>query len=263
MKVRALADGGTFAELHGAGPLVAVLCHGWGRNRQDLSALADAVASRSGGTVAALDLPGFGAAPEPAQPIGSAGYADLVAEALRELATTSGTGTAPVLFGHSFGGRVALCCAAAHPHLMSGLVLAGVPLLRTDGAARRRPPMPFRWARWLRRRGLLSERRMEALRQRYGSADYRAASGVMRQILVRVIAEDYTAELTRLTCPVSFVWGDDDSAAPLDQARRAAGLVKDLRHFDHFEGVGHDVHHLRTEEVAGAIVELVPAGGHL
>ena len=28
---------------------------------------------------------------------------------------------------------------------------------------------------------------MEALRRRYGSADYRAAEGVMRQVLVRVV----------------------------------------------------------------------------
>ena len=63
---------------------------------------------------------------------------------------------------------------------------------------------------------------MEAARRRYGSADYRNAEGVMRQVLVRTLAEDYEDQLAAIHCPVTLVWGDDDTAAPLAMARAAA-----------------------------------------
>jgi pimeloyl-ACP methyl ester carboxylesterase len=63
---------------------------------------------------------------------------------------------------------------------------------------------------------------MEAARQRYGSADYRAASGVMRDVLVRTVGERYDVALAALRCPVTFVWGDDDTAAPLGATKEAA-----------------------------------------
>jgi pimeloyl-ACP methyl ester carboxylesterase len=61
---------------------------------------------------------------------------------------------------------------------------------------------------------------MEALRQRYGSEDYRAASGIMRGVLVRTLAEDYSAALSAVRCPVELVWGDDDTAVPLSIAEQ-------------------------------------------
>ena len=66
---------------------------------------------------------------------------------------------------------------------------------------------------------------MESLRQRYGSPDYRAASGVMRQVLVRTVNETYDDQLRSVTCPVELVWGDDDTEAPLSVAERAAALL--------------------------------------
>ena len=66
---------------------------------------------------------------------------------------------------------------------------------------------------------------MEALRQRYGSPDYRAAQGVMRQVLVRVVNETYDDQLRALQCPVELVWADDDTEAPLAVAEGVAGLL--------------------------------------
>jgi pimeloyl-ACP methyl ester carboxylesterase len=80
----------------------------------------------------------------------------------------------------------------------------------------------YRVVRTLHRWHLVDERRMEAARQRYGSVDYRAASGVMREVLVRTVVERYDTQLAALRCPVTFVWGDDDTAAPLAKARQAA-----------------------------------------
>jgi len=94
---------------------------------------------------------------------------------------------------------------------------------------RAKPPPAFRLVRSLRRLGLVSEARLEAARQRYGSADYRASEGVVRGVLVRLLAEDYEPALAALRCPVELVWGEDDAEAPLAVAERVRTMVPGAR----------------------------------
>lgn len=56
--------------------------------------------------------------------------------------------------------------------------------------------------------------------------DYAAASGVMRQVHGRVVAESYEAELGRISCPVTLVWGDDDTTVPLAVAEAALARLR-------------------------------------
>ena len=204
-----LLDGRVFADRTPGGSPSVLALHGWQRSRADL---ADAVA----GTPALLvDLPGFGASPPPPAAWGSRDYAELLAPVLDD-------GEPWTLVGHSFGGRVAVQLAALRPERVRALVLTGVPLLR--GPSSGRSPAPYRLARALHRRGVLPESLMERARQQYGSADYRAATGVLRDTLVRLVNEDYRDLLPQVTAPVDLVWGAKDTAAPLEMAQRAQAL---------------------------------------
>ena len=198
----------------------------------------------------ALDLPGFGSAPVPDAVWGSSDYARAVAAVLEEMTTQV------VVLGHSFGGRVAVHLAASRPERIAGLVLSGVPLHRAAGS-RSRPPLRLRVARQLAAHGLVSQERIEVLRQRYGSDDYRAASGVMRDILVRTLAEDYTDVLARVRCPVELVWGDDDTAAPLAVAERAKHELSDA-HLVVCPGAGHLTPVTVPDQLRAAIERLKP-----
>jgi pimeloyl-ACP methyl ester carboxylesterase len=239
--LKAFDEGRLFGASFGDGGVPWVLAlHGWARTHQDWRA---ALGARATGTVAqgsasvpgpapvgeelagvgamaavALDLPGFGATPPPPEAWGSADYAAALVPVFAELQVPA------VVVGHSFGGRVALHLAAAHPDLVKALVLTGVPLTRQT-ARRPKSPVRYRLGRALYGRGLVSEARMEALRRRYGSPDYRAATGVMRQVLVRTVNETYDDQLLAVRCPVELVWGDDDTEAPLSVAETAAGLL--------------------------------------
>lgn len=179
-----------------------------------------------------LDLPGFGATPAPPDGWGSAEYAAAVAWVLDEL-----DGPAIVL-GHSFGGRIALHLAAARPDRVAGLLVTGVPQL-----IRRVPPrakLGYRVAHRLNRLGVVSDDRMEMRRRRSGSADYRASTGVLRDVFVRLMAEDYEAQLAAVQAPVSMVWGECDTAAPVAIAEQAAGLVPGGRvKLEVLPGIGH------------------------
>jgi pimeloyl-ACP methyl ester carboxylesterase len=223
--LESFCEGRLFAERTGTAPVQVVGLHGWARSRADLAG------PLAGLNALAFDLPGFGASPPPPAVWGSADYAVLVAEAVASL------GRPQVLLGHSFGGRVAIKIAAAAPELVAGVVLAGVPLLRNRRAGAS-PAWRFRAGRWGHRHGLVSAERMDKLRYRYGSPDYRAATGVMRAVLVRVVNESYEADLAAVTCPVELVWGANDTAAPLAAARQACGLLRDGR-LEVIEGAGH------------------------
>lgn len=257
MRLRAPADGAILADLDGDGPPAVVALHGWGRDRGDLAAVCRLVAAEHT-TTASLDLPGFGGAPDPPAAWGAADYADVAARAIGELGVDAEHPV--VLLGHSFGGRVAVCLAAAHPDLVAGLVLVGVPLLRLDDGARSRPAWRFRLGRRLHRLGLVSDARMEALRRRHGSADYAAAQGVVREVLVRLVAETYEDELRSVRAPTAFVWGERDTAAPPEVAERAAALVADARGVDVVAGATHDVHREHPERVADAVQALLAEG---
>jgi pimeloyl-ACP methyl ester carboxylesterase len=243
--LRAYGDGNLFGEPYGEGPIRVVWLHGWARRGQDFALAATQLAAAGVASVA-LDLPGFGSSPAPSSPGGARHYAALLVPTLR------GLGDEPiVLVGHSFGGRVATVIAATNPELVRALVLTGVPLIRRSAAAK--PPAAYRLVRWLHSRGLVGDRRLESARQRYGSTDYRRATGVIRDVLVATVNESYEDELRRLSMPVAMVWGSQDREVPSDVARDAAAMVASPHTLRFVEGVGH----LLPTEAPGELVDEV------
>jgi len=228
--LRAFGGGALFGDVAGEGPPRVLAFHGWGRRGTDFAA------SLQGISYIALDLPGFGATPAFDEPQGAGGYAEAVLPVLGEMAAR------PILVGHSFGGRVAVVLASRYPERIGGLVLTGVPLLRRSPSSR--PRLGYRLWRWGHRAGLVSDPRMERIRRRYGSADYRAATGVMRQTLVTAVHESYENELRMIQAPVCLVWGADDTEVPPHIAHKvkdlltASGVEVSL---DVLPGVGHSV----------------------
>lgn len=235
------AGGAIFGERFGDGPPQVLAMHGWGRDRRDFGEVLQGL------DAVAVDLPGFGASPEPTEVLGAAGFADLVAPILDEFNEPA------VVVGHSFGGRVAVHLAVTRPDRVAAMVLVGVPLLRRSGIGVPPPPVLYRLIRSMHRTGLVGDERMERARQRYGSADYRVAQGVMRSVLVRVVNESYESQLNEILQPVHLLWGNDDTEVPLEVAERA---VTHLRHgrLQVLEGVGHHVCLEAPEAVRAAVL---------
>lgn len=247
MPLVSISSGALFAERLGSGPLRVLALHGWGRRGADFSASLGHI-----GTLA-LDLPGFGASPPPESVEGASGYAQLI-EPVFEMFDEP-----PVVVGHSFGGRVAVARHAAFPGSFRGLVLAGVPLVRRSGPARK-PALAYRMARLANRIGILSDEAMEQQKQKRGSDDYRAARGVMRDILVKVVNESYEQELEALDVPVRLLWGANDTEVPVSVAEQAeviirgAGAPVELTVLD---GVGHHIPLQAPDQLRRSVDELL------
>jgi pimeloyl-ACP methyl ester carboxylesterase len=108
-------SGGTSAQADGR---AYVLVHGLGMAHEYWQALAELL--EPSGTVYALDLPGFGDAPQPSVPLSMAESGELVAALL----VAEGIDH-PVLVGHSAGAQVVAETTARHPELVDRLVLIG------------------------------------------------------------------------------------------------------------------------------------------
>lgn len=207
------AGGRIYGTRHGDAPARVIALHGWGRTHADFSKVL------AGYDAIAVDLPGFGSTPEPPDAWGSPEYAALIADLLREQSSP------PVVLGHSFGGRVGIHLAADYPELISGLVLTGAPLIRVGVGTK--PKAGYRVVRWLNKRGVVSDARMEEARKKYGSSDYANSSPSMRAVHVKLVNENYDEQIARATGPIAMVWGDDDTAAPLAGANELASRLGD------------------------------------
>jgi len=239
--ITALADGRLLAEKTGATPPTVVALPGWMRSATDFGPIVDGLDAVS------IHFPGFGTTPEPSTVWGSEDYAEEVASAISSFGPV-------ILVAHSFGGRVAVRLAAKYPQYVSGIVLTGVPLLRLTPAPA--PPLSFRIARTLAKKGILPKSVLEKQRQKRGSADYLAAQGVMRDILVRVINEDYRDDLARITVPVRMVWGENDTAATADAGLAASQLISQST-FRSITGAGHLLEGDLRTAVRGELLAMV------
>ena len=197
-----------------------VWAHGWGQDRRALSSLAEALSGQ--GSHLLLDFPGFGESPAPSHAWDTGDYADAAAELLANRPPAAKT----IWVGHSFGCRVGLQLAARHPESVSGLFLiAGAGLPRQRSVPERvRLSARVRTFKALKCAAPLLGLDVEALRRRFGSADY-ANAGEMRAVLAKVVKEDLSDVARQVRCPVHLVYGENDSETPPDIGERLSRLI--------------------------------------
>lgn len=219
----------------GDGPDVLML-HGWGASMRLVEPLAQRLVPL-GYRVHMLDMPGFGATPLPTSAWSVLDYAKFVLAFLDHHALDR-----VLLFGHSFGGRLGLVLGADHPARLVRMALANSAGVRAQPSRAGRLRLAAYRTALNSLRAVHLSRQANALqdwyRNRYGSADYRAAQGVLRESFVRIVNEDLLPYAARVQVPTLLFWGDRDEETPLWQGRLLEQTIPDAG-LVLWEGAGH------------------------
>jgi len=218
-----------------------VFLHGWGSSLQVFEKIQQYFEPDF--HVFAIDLPGFGKSQEPNDVWGVYEYTAFIEEFFK-LKNISN----PILVGHSYGGRISIVYASRNPVLK-------LVLLDSAGIKPHRPlsyyikVYTYKFVRailpYLVGRTKANEI-IENYRKQAGSSDYKSASATMRQVLVKSVNEDLKSVMPQIKAPTLLVWGENDTATPVSDARTMeklipnAGLVvlKNAGHFSFVEKAG-------------------------
>ncbi len=216
----------------GDGPAM-IIMHGWGCKGSTVKSIADIAAEQH--TVYNLDLPGFGDSSEPAEVWGVEDYVAMLEEFVDRLEINR-----PIILGHSFGGRVGILYSTRHD--VDKLILvdaAGIKPRRslkyyfkvyTFKAGKHLSRLLFGRKR--------AEERIERMRKRGGSSDYASASPMMRMILTKTVNQDLKYAMPHIKAPTLLIWGENDTATPLRDAKIMDRLIPDAGLVS-FPGCGH------------------------
>lgn len=213
------------------------LLHGWASNKELYDSVCRTLSEKY--RTIAFDLPGMGGSDEPPEAWDVDRFADLCIRFIESFNEKK-----VILLGHSYGGRVIIKTAVRDslPFEISKIILV-------DSAG----IMPKRGLSYKLRVGTyklskklfslppvkkLFPNAVENSRKKKGSADYAAASPVMRGCLVKAVNEDLTPLLSLVKQETLLIWGTADTATPITDGEKMessmpnAGLAK-------INGAGH------------------------
>lgn len=198
-------------ELYGNKGKSAILLHGWGQNTEMMAFIGEYLKKHF--KVYNLDFPGFGLSDEPMVAWGCEDYTNFLHNFCTKLKIDN-----PILIGHSFGCRIAL--RYAHKYDVHRMVLTGAAGIKDDHSV----SWYIKTYSYKLAKKLFPEY-AKKYSEKLGSSDYKNASGVMRQTLVKVVNDDVKDLLKDINVETLLVYGDKDEATPIEKGRLMEKLM--------------------------------------
>lgn len=210
-----------------------VLMHGWGCSSATLLSIQNLL--QNDFRIINIDLPGFGNSSEPQSVWGVYEYADVIEKLLAHENIVD-----PIMLGHSYGGRIAIIYASRNN--VAKLILVDAAGIKP----RRSLKYYFKVYSYKFMKHVLplvlgqqrGQRLLDRYRSRVGSSDYRQASQRMRAIMSKSIAQDLKHLMPLIKAPTLLIWGENDTATPLSDAKTMNRLIPDSG-LVAFPGCGH------------------------
>lgn len=201
-----------------------LLLHGWNSSYTVYNGIINLLKSRY--RVVALNFPGCDGSDTMENPWTLEDYCNFVLKFMAALNIEN-----PIMFGHSHGGRVTLKMAAegmVNPPKIVLLDSAGlIPKKSFKQKFRAKSFKVIKWFLTLPIIKKFSGGLLEKARNYYGSADYNAASEVLRKTLVSLVNTDLRDIIGNITSPTLLIWGENDTATPLADAKIIESKIKD------------------------------------
>jgi pimeloyl-ACP methyl ester carboxylesterase len=211
-----------------------VLIHGIGMGRKVFGDLTHRLAER--GRVIAIDLPGYGEAPEPPRTPTMERLGDLVAAFIRSESLVD-----PVIIGHSMGTQVAVAAVTRHPELTDRVVLVAPTV---NDRERRAVTQLLRLGQDL----LIESPKVLVL----GGREYIRAGPNLRSKMRAMLAHRPEDAYPHVAARVLVLRGEDDLVVPHDWCERIVAALPDAR-LEEVEGHGHETM-IRDAAPAAALI---------
>ena len=192
-----------------------IILHGWGCNSTTVRSIARDLEDNM--RVFSIDLPGHGKSDEPKTIWGTQDYADFVAKFIRLQKLEN-----PSLIGHSFGGRTSIAYAAGNPDINKIVLVDSAGIVPKRTLKYYYKVYSYKLLKKIISLSLGKEKApaaIEKLLKKRGSADYQSASPVMRAIMSKCVNEDLRDIMPRINVPTLLVWGENDTATPISDAK--------------------------------------------
>lgn len=190
-----------------------VLVHGWGANTEKLKPLSEELKSL-GWRIFLIKIPGFDV-PAPDSVWGVKEYSNYLYKNSLDFFKNQPF----YVFGHSFGGRLAIKLASSPKPQIKGIILCSTSGISRLGLLRRtffkilarmvKIFIPLEGLAYFLRK---------LIYKLAGSSDYQKTEGIIREIFKKVIAEDLKPLLKQINIPTLILWGGKDRVTPLSDA---------------------------------------------
>ena len=191
-----------------------VLLHGWGAATYNLEPLKSEF-EKLGWQVLLPQLAGF-ENPAPKEVWGIKEYSNYV----REEAVNVFGKDKFFVFGHSFGGGVAIKLASSNSKNLSGVILCA-----TRGISRGKSVKRLLFTTLAKTGKLflvtpqLAQKFRKLLYKAAREHDYEKTQGIMREVFKKVVSEDLKPSLHNIKVPTLILWGEDDKMTPIKDAK--------------------------------------------
>ncbi len=204
----------------GSGKCV-VFLHGWGA---DIHSFDFVIPSLAGFRAIRIDLPGHGESSQPCRTYGVDDFCACVKALLENIGVKS-----PVLVGHSNGGRVIIKLLSDGFEAEKAVLIDSAGIIPKRSFSYKFKVWRYKTAKKLIKLfcGKKANEKLEALRKKHGSADYKNASGVMRDTMVSLVNTNLEPCLEKINVPTLLIWGTEDTATPISDAKLMEKRIKD------------------------------------
>lgn len=214
-----------------------LLLHGWGSKLDLFRTIIENLSKNN--KVYAIDLPGFGGTDEPKEAWNVDRYVDFVIEFIEKMNIKELS-----ILGHSFGGRVIIKLVNRKNlnFKVDKLVLVDSAGIKPEKSKKTSiKTKVYKILKILVGNKIVSKifpNLLNNIKKKFGSEDYRNATPIMRDTLVKTVNEDLTDLLPNIKQSTLLIWGDKDTATPIEDAKKMESLIKDSGLVT-VEGAGH------------------------
>lgn len=199
---------------------------GWGTTINTYQTLINSISTYS--CVYCLDMPGFGESEEPSSSWNVDDYVSFIIDFIKEQNIKELD-----LIGHSNGGRIIikLMNQTNLNFKVNKIILIGsAGIVHKKSLSQRLRVKCFKLGKKI--LGFkpiitLFPDLLEKFKNSFGSADYKNASPIMRQTLVKLVNDDLREFLPNINAPTLLIWGTNDTATPISDAEIMEKLIPD------------------------------------